>query len=414
MVACAFIPRLSLTSALGDRRELLGKPLAIAPEPGGAQVIGEVSGAAETFGVKAGMRLAEALGRCPALILIAPDPVRAEALAEQALRRLEAIGAAVEPARPGEAFFALEPLRGLYGSPESVLAKARRTLGPPARIGAGPTRLCAFTAAKRMRARRPALIVSERQARRLVSGLPVSSLRERLADGRRQRTNRAGAACEAEEATCIESLERLGVRNLGELAALPAAAVADRFGEVGLRALRIARGADEPLRPRVPHEEIACALELPESASGPQLERALELLIERLLADRTRAGRTLRRLRLEARLAAGGGWRTEIALRSASASRERLRLALAPRLEQLPEPATRLTLRALELGPEAADQPALAHSPEDERRGRLGEAVRQARAAAGRDAVLKVLEVDPDSRIPERRNTLTPFPELGR
>ena len=98
-------------------------------------------------------------------------------------------------------------------------------------------------------------------------------------------------------------------------------------------------------------------------------------------------------------------------MRSATASAERLRLALAPRLGELPGPAAGLGLHALELGPEAGDQAPLARSPEDERRGRLAEAVRQARAAAGRDAVLQVIEIDPSSRVPERRAILTPFPE---
>ena len=98
-------------------------------------------------------------------------------------------------------------------------------------------------------------------------------------------------------------------------------------------------------------------------------------------------------------------------MRSATANPQRLRLALAPKLGELPGPASHLGVRALELGPEAGDQPALARSPAEERRGRLSEAVRQARAAAGRDAVLQVVEVDPGSRVPERRALLTPFPE---
>ncbi len=400
LIACALIPRLSLTSALEDRRELLGRPVALAPEAGGPQVIGEVSGAAEAFGLRAGMRLAEALSRCPALVLAPADPVRAEAVWESSLRRLEAIGAAVEPARPGQAFFALEPLRALYGGAVVVLARTRRELGPPARLGAGPNRLCAHAAAIRMRARRPALVVDERAGRRLVAELPVGALRDRLGDE---------WAC----AQLPDTLERLGVLTLGELAALPAAAVADRFGEPGLRALRLARGAEEPLRPRRPREELVERIQLPEAASGQQLEHALALLVERLLAHPIRAGRTIRGLRLEARLAAGGGWRSEVVLRSASASAERLRLAIVPRLSELPGPATRLGLRALELGSEAGDQAPLARSPEEERRSRLAEAVRQARAAAGRDALLQVIEVDPRSRVPERRAMLTPWSTPG-
>jgi protein ImuB len=413
-IACALIPRLSLTSALGDRREMIGRPVALAPEPGGPQVVGEASGAAEAFGVRAGMRLAEALSRCPALVLVPADPVRAEANWEGSLRRLEAIGAAVEPVRPGEAFFALEPLRGLYGGPAAVLGRARRALGPPARFGAGPNRLCAHAAATRMRARRPAVVVSGRASRRLVAELPVAVLHEALAYPVACGRIRAGSnhrSSDWERANVPDTLERLGVRTLGELAELPSEVIADRFGEPGLRALRLARGIDEPLRARRPSEPLVERLGLPEAASGQQLERALELLVERLLAHPARAGRTIRRLRLEARLAAGGGWRSEIAMRSTSANPERLRLALAPKLGGLPGPAVALGLWALELGPEVGDQAPLRRSPSEERRGRVAEAVRQARAAAGRDAILQVIEVDPRSRVPERRAILTPFGE---
>jgi protein ImuB len=46
------------------------------------------------------------------------------------------------------------------------------------------------------------------------------------------------------------------------------------------------------------------------------------------------------------------------------------------------------------------------------RRARLGEAVRHVRRAAGEEALMRVLDVDPDSRLPERRAVLAPFPEL--
>jgi protein ImuB len=171
----------------------------------------------------------------------------------------------------------------------------------------------------------------------------------------------------------------------------------------------MARGGDEPLRPRRAHEELVEQLELPEAASGPQLERALALLIDRLLAHPERRGRSLRRLRLGAGLAGGGSWRFTAALRRASADPTRLRLALLPKLEELPGPAASLSLRALETGPAASDQAALGGSAQRNRWRRLAEAVRQARAVAGKDAVLRVLEVDSESRVPERRSLLTPF-----
>jgi protein ImuB len=115
-------------------------------------------------------------------------------------------------------------------------------------------------------------------------------------------------------------------------------------------------------------------------------------------------------LRLSARLAAGGGWRRQIALRRASADRARLADALLPHLALLPAPAATLRLEAVALGPETGEQLTLS-SPEQERRRRITEAVRQTRSAAGADAVLRVLEVDPESRVPERREVLMPFPE---
>jgi protein ImuB len=397
MIVCVLIPRLALLASVGERRELLRRPIALAPEPGGPQVIGEPSGPAEAFGIHRGMRLGEALARCPELALVAPDGQRAEASWEGTQRRLEEIGAAIETARPGEAFFEGDGLRGLCGgSTEGVLRHARRAIGPAARLGGGPGRLCAYAAALRSRPRRAPVIVKAGGARAFLASLPVGILRDRLPD-------------EWERFDLPATLERLGIRTLGELAALPGAAIADRFGEAGLRALDMARGIEAPLRPRHPTEDLVERVELPEAVSGQRFERALELLIARLLAAPGRRGRTFRRLRLAARLAGEGSWQAEVTLRVASADPERLRLVILPKLSELPAPATSLSLRAVALGPPAHEQPTLTRSSTERHGDRLREAVRQARATAGRDAVLRVLEMDPDSRVPERRAILTPF-----
>lgn len=409
MIVCVLIPRFALLTAAGDR-ELLLRPAALAPEPGKEQMIGEVSGAAEAFGVHPGMRLGEALGRCPELVLVTPDPDRADSAWDEVLRHLEGIGAEVESEQAGEAFFEADGLRDLWGGHlEGVMSRARRVVGTPARLGAGPTRFCAYAAASRARPRRrghsrgagararggSVEIVSAGAVRGYLAPLPVELLRRRLGKG----------------SMLPATLGRLGVRTLGELAALPRGAVADRFGPEGVRASELASGRDEPLRPRSVSEGLSEGLELPEAVSGPQLERALALLLDRLLAHPGRRGRTFRRLRLAARLSAGGGWRAEVPLREASASGERLLLALSPKLEELPGPALRLELTAVALGPLAHRQGSLVRAARERRRDRLAEAIRQARAAGGRDAVLRVLEVDPRSRVPERRAMLAPFHE---
>ena len=412
-VACALIPRFRLLAAV-DEKVILGRPSALAPEPGAAQLIGEVTPAAEKFGLRAGMRMGEALSRCPELALIPPDPESAESSWEVALRRLEGIGAEVESERAGEAFFETGGLARLWGGTEGVLARARTAMGN-ARLGVGAGRFCAYVAAMQgcsvsSRVRRQAqpgsgweeqpasrcAIVPDGADSEFLDPMPVSLL--------------CGHLGEAEADDLPNELERLGISTLGRLAGLPRDAVADRFGRLGLRALRLARGEDEPLRPRPVREALAVELELPEAVSGQQLERSLELLISRLLAHGERRGRTLRSLRLSARLAAGGGWRRQVALRRASADRARLADILLPNLALLPSPAATLRLEAVSLGPETGEQLTLS-SPEQERRRRITEAVRQTRSAAGADSVLRVLEVDPESRVPERREVLMPWSE---
>jgi protein ImuB len=392
-VVCVLIPRFALLAAVGERRDLLREPLALAPEPDREQVVGEVSGAAEAHGIHPGMRLGEALARCPGMRLVPPDPERAAGTWEAVLAALEGTGAAVEPAIPGEAYFDAGALRRMYGGHlEGVLSRIRKAVAMPARLGVAPSRFCAFAAARRARPGRGSNIVPAGSERAFLAPLPVSLL-------------------PVPQSSLAPTLERLGVRTLGELAALPPGDLADRFGIPGLRARDLALGRDEPLRPRAPGEVLAEEIDLPDAVSGIQLQHALELLIDRLLARPERRGRALRRMRLGARFVERGTWRCEVALRQALTSRERLRLALGPKLAELPAPIERLALVVVSFGPPVSDQISF-HRPDDqERRSRLAEALRQTRAAAGSESVLRVLDTDPASRIPERRAFLTPFPE---
>src|SRR4029077_11305117 len=121
MIVCALLPRFQLSVAVEDRTEMMQAPVALAPEPGGAQKVGEVSLAAEAFGIHPGMRLGEALARCPRLSLVPPDPAGVADLWERLLVRLESMGAAVEPERPGLVCFDARGLLRLHGGTDGVL-----------------------------------------------------------------------------------------------------------------------------------------------------------------------------------------------------------------------------------------------------------------------------------------------------
>src|SRR3954453_18905085 len=411
MIVCVLFSRFALVAALGDRRELMGEPVALAPEAGRRQVGGEVSPGAEACGVVPGLRVGEALARCPELRLVPPDPDGVRTLWRRALDRLDKNGAGCEADPEGGGVFGGDGLRGIHSGIEGVLDAARRAVGRGARIGCAPGRFSAYAAALRARPRRAAgaVTIPAGAVRTFLAPLPVGLLR-----------SRAGL----EELPMV--LEQLGIGTLGRLAELPRSAVAERFGHPGLLAQDLASGTDTPLEPRRPPEPVIERLELPEAASGQQLERALELLVARVLSRPERRGRTLRSLALVARFVEGGTWRTRVTLRQASCNSERLRIGLGPKLGELPAPAEPTAARAERWGPPpgrvargvggggppAPDQPALMEdrSPAAVRRARIAEAVGQVRQAAGMDAVLRVLEGDPDSRLPERRAVLAPYP----
>lgn len=400
--------------------------------------MGEVSGAAQAHGVRQGMALGEALARCPSLGLLPADPVGVADAWEETVAALEGIGATVEASAAGTAFFAANGLLRLHGGLPMVIEAARVAVrggagrggiagigrgevagdgrqagkacdreerrvrrgegivagstGRPARIGVGPGRFCAVAAASMARPRRGAVIVQQPEAARWLSAQPVELLR--FSD---------------QAAELVLPLHRLGVRTLGALRRLGRDALADRFGSAGVWAYDLAGGWDTPLVPRRIPERLEETMELGEADSGPALERVLRVLIERLLSHPRRDGRPLRAVTLSARLVEGGTWRQTIVFREATAKAGRMRLALCPCLAQLPAPAEALRLQAESFGLPGGDQQDLLRGAERERARRLAEAVGQARAAAGPDAALRVVLVDPDSRAPERRAMLAPF-----
>jgi protein ImuB len=394
MVVCIYLSRFELTVAAGGAQALTGRPLALAPMAGGELCVGEVSGAAEAYGLNAGMTLGEALARCPELKLIPADPLAVAEAWEGVVCALESIGANVESAREGLAYFEADGLRGMHGSDAHTIALARSALARPAKIGVGPTRFCALAAALATTTRR-AKIVDLQAACRYLAAQPVSLL------GFRKET-----------AMLVELLERLGVRTLGELRDLGCDGLADRFGEPGTIAHGLAGGDDGPLLPRSVEDSLEESLDVGDAGSGVMLQRVLGVLVDRLLARTERRGRTLRAVVLSARLLGGGTWREEVVFRQALSDPKRIGLALSLRLPLLPAPTESLCLGVKRFGLPGGEQYVLeleATHHKQAQRGRLGEAVNQMRTLAGHDAALRAVCIDPGSRVPERRVVLTPM-----
>jgi len=400
MIACLSIPGFELRAALRKSPALALRPAALAPSETGEPRLGPVTAAAEALGVRPGMRLGEALATCPQLELVERDPAAAGEAWEEVLRRLEDAGFAVEPAGRADggwgcAFFETRGVERLYGGLEPALRRALAAVDAwwDARIGAAERRFAALAASS---VARPGqlLVVSGDRLAEFLAPLPLSLLPlppERYAE-----------------------LEALGVRSLGQLAGLPAPAVADRLGPDGRRAWDLARGGTAArIRGRRPPAELFESMEFPEAVGNElTLRRAFGALLDTLLARPERRDRFVRKVALAARLVptgagGGGSWRRTVTLREPTADRERIRAALAPKLADLPAPVVALRLELVALTEPSGQQlELLAAGAED--RTRLREGLRQVRASTGSGSVCTVVEVAPWSRIPEARALLVP------
>jgi protein ImuB len=394
MIACVAIPGFELRAALRTRPGLALLPAALSPLPGSEPLIGPVTGAAEAAGVRPGMRMGEALATCPGLVLVEQDPSAAEHEWEGVLRRLEDAGFAVESADVGVVYFETRGVERLYGGLERALERALAAVGSAwdPRAGAAERRFTALAAANVTRPGQILVVAADRAAE-FLSPLPLHLLP--LPEDEQQ------------------ELYELGVRRLGQLARLPRAAVAERLGRDGRNAWKLARGGQRGrVRGRRPPAEIVEALEFPEAVGNElTLRRALGVLVERALGRPERENRFVRKLALTAKLVGGGSWRRTLTLREPAAERDRLRIALGPKLAELPAPVLELRLELVELTEEGGRQLELVKPTGAELRGRLKEGLRQVRASTGGGSVCSVVEVAPWSRIPEARALFVPRDE---
>jgi len=351
------------------------------------------SPAAREEGVRPGLRRREAQTRCPGLELLAHDPARDARAFEPVLVAVEALTPWVEVLRPGECAF---PARGAArhhgGEPDlaaAVTAAVHAALGgppPSCRVGIADGTFAAGLAARHR------AVVPPGGSQGFLAPFPVDTL---------------------ERPDLADLLVRLGLRTLGDLAALPGVDLATRFGPEGSRAHRLASGLDEwPRAARRPPPDLRTVAELDPPAERVDVAAfAAKALADELVTRLERLGLACTRLRVEAetehgetltrvwRHDAGGGraaatmaervrWQLDGWLAGGAAGRPTgglTRLALAPD-EVVPDRGRQLGFwgEQTEAGERAAR--ALARI-----QGLLGaEAVRTARLRGGRDPADRV------------------------
>ena len=410
---CLWLPTFELRLELVRFPELDSTSVALLSSEGGARRrVQQVSERAHEAGVRPGQLVSQAVSLCPSLTLLEPDPAHYDTTQEAMLEALAELTPVVEPAGRGRVFLGMDGLGRLYGSPPTQARRALRCLFEifPAplvaatRTGYAPGKFGAWVAAVRAGPGRP-VVVAEEELRSFLASCPVSAL---PVDG-----------------TMVQRLERLGVTTMGEMARLPEAALVGQFGEEGRDALAWATGRRvDPVRPWHRPRPIRVSLDFPTPVGQTApLHGALDRLLERALSRPSRRGRSVAALRLVAQLEGGGSWTAEQVLREPSARRETLAFVLRSRIALSP-PARAVEGLVLELtrfGPATSQADLFGRSEEGGREasGRelvggevprsLKNAVRELKLRLGHSPLYLVVEVDPWSRLPERRHALLSF-----
>lgn len=281
---CAVVwwPDWPVVAALGERGDIGQVQAAVFH----ANRVIAASPSARVDGVHVGQPRRDAQRACPLVVVLDHHPERDARAFEPVLHSLEEMVPMLEATEPGLCTFATRgPSRYFGGDEELALKAARaaaaavpvdwlRVAGPPV-VGCADGAFAAITAARTSRHR--AQVVPSGESALFLSTFPITELARSPA--------RLPGMVEL-----ADLLTRLGIRRLGELAALPRADVSARFGPTGELAHRLACGleARPPVGRRPPPDLVVqVTFEQPVPTSGPVAFAAKQLgdeLVGRLRA----------------------------------------------------------------------------------------------------------------------------------
>ena len=399
--ACCWIPLFALRCELARRPELASLPVALlAPDAARTPRAWQVAPLARRAGVKPGMTVSQAIGLCPALKLCEPDPVHYDEQFSQLVTALVTVSPVVEPVELGRVFVGTDGLEGLYGGPEeiveAIMHSALHTPHSALRVGWGKGKFISWVAATRAKPGASVIVPVGGEAKFLASQrLAVLPL----------------------EPDTHRRLLQLGVKTLGALVALPEEAVVSQFGRAGRRLWRLAAGlVSEPVVGRVAPEPIVAALTFfTPVGERDLLAHALDKLVDRALGDPRRSGWRVQVVRVHAELEHGASWLAEATLKDPSATRERIAAQLKTQLERSPPAGAveRLVVEFTAFAPGTTELQLFARdagaAARAGRRRALQSAAREIALRIRRPMLYHVIEVQPWSRLPERRYALIDY-----
>ncbi|TMG28150.1 MAG: DNA polymerase IV [Chloroflexi bacterium] len=218
------------------RPELRGKPVIVggAGVPGERGVVAAASYEARPFGVRSAMPLSRARRLCPTAIFVPCDFTAYREASKAVFGILDRYSPFIEPIALDEAYLDLTGQEALMGPPQTVALRLRDEVktgcGLDLSIGVASCKLVAKVASE-LRKPRGLVVVPAGEEPGFLAPLPLAKL----------------PGCGP--ATALR-LERVGVRTIGDLAALPDPLLGELFGQYGRLLGAHARGIDlSPVMP---------------------------------------------------------------------------------------------------------------------------------------------------------------------
>ena len=382
------------------RPELVNRPAIIVGENGsiaskGAQSVLDWS---PELGPKMsrGMPLSEALAIVRKdVLLLEPDMPLYRHTFGEVLIGLEARCPDVEPDTEradsyglGRAYIGIWGLDRLYGDDAHVVRALSNAVSQfDARIGVGENKWLAYVAASASSSGRGLKITGE--PGRFLTKLPVELL--------------------PVDFKLTTQLHEFGLHTMGDIAALPPGAMQAQFGKDGALMSDLSNGIDQ--RPLVAHqteEAVSEYLEFPDATvSMSAILPAIEILLSRAYTHPQLTRRYAREAKLEASVLRRPPWTMRVAFKEPAGSPTKALFSIKSKLHDpaLPGPIEDIRLTLSGLTGEAGRQESL--WAEVRRDQKLQEVVNQLEARLDTTPpVYQVRELEPWSRIPERRHAL--------
>ncbi len=394
-VACLRIPWFALRIALLDHPELANHPLALGNPQGSRPVVIDAVPEALEAGVRPGMNLTEARALCPTLIILTPDPVRETTIIRQVTARLDDLSPLVEPDadEPGTWYIDLTGLERHHGTQQEATRRLLACADPILQPRAG-------VAINRFTAKVAAIVANPGDIRSVTAAETAAFL------------GRAPISCLPLPANTIRQVERLGISTLGDFTRIPARKIAARFGPAGRHAWELANGNDTtPVTPPAPDQEVHEHLVLPApTVSRDMLFIGLRQMIARAFSKPQLRQRQVRQVTIQAILEGDRrSWERVLTFKEPM-GHDRIVRAIQLRLQdlELEGPAESLTIIFSGLGNATARQASLACMG-PRATVPLVAAIHQLKHRYGESPLYHVVEVEPWSRIPERRHALISY-----